>query len=68
MSIQVTLNNSELYILSCALQHLPHAAEVKLAEEYGVIAPLYNKLVSAQETGTVYDLSTARHGGDMDAL
>jgi len=41
---------------------------MKLAEEYGAIAPLYNKLVSAQENGTVDDLSTPRHGGDMDAL
>lgn len=68
MPIQVTLTNSELFIITCALQHLSRTAEMRLAEEYGAIAPLYNKLVSAQENGTVDDLSTTRHGGDMDAL
>lgn len=68
MPIQVTLTNSELFILTCALQHLSRTSEMKLAEEYGAIAPLYNKLVSSQENGTDYDLSTPRHGGDMDAL
>ena len=68
MSIQVTLTNSELFMITCALQYLSRTAEMKVAEEYGAIAPLYNKLVSLQEIGTVDDLSTTRHGGDMDAL
>lgn len=68
MSIQVTLTNSELFMLTCSLQYLSRTAEMQIAEEYGAIAPLYNKLVSLQENGTVNDLSTPRHGGDMDAL
>jgi hypothetical protein len=68
MSIQVTLTKSELFMITSSLQYLSRNAELRIAEEYGAIAPLYNKLVSLQEIRTVDDLSTTRHGGDMDAL
>tara|TARA_Y100000385_G_C13072397_1_gene629697 strand:+ start:287 stop:493 length:207 start_codon:yes stop_codon:yes gene_type:complete len=68
MSIQVTLTKSELFMITSSLQYLSRTSELRIAEEYGAIAPLYNKLVSLQEIGTVDDLSTTRHGGDMDAL
>jgi len=55
-------------MITSSLQYLSRNAELRIAEEYGAIAPLYNKLVSLQEIRTVDDLSTTRHGGDMDAL
>jgi|SaaInlV_100m_DNA_5_1039725.scaffolds.fasta_scaffold25444_4 hypothetical protein len=68
MSIQVTLTDSELFMLTCSLQYLERTAQMRIEEEMGAIAPLYNKLASLRENRTVDDLSTPRHGGDMDAL
>lgn len=64
MSIQVTLTDSEIFMLTCSLQYLSRNAEVRIEEEYGAIAPLYNKLVSYREEAQ----RITRHGGDMDAL
>ena len=64
MSIQVTLTDSELFMLTCSLQYLERTAQMRIEEEVGAIAPLYNKLVSYREEAK----RITRHGGDMDAL
>lgn len=64
MSIQVTLTESELFMLTCSLQYLSRNAEMRIAEEFGAIAPLYNKLVSYNEEAK----RITRPGGDLDAL
>ena len=64
MSLQVTLTDSELFMLTCSLQYLERNAQMRIEEEFGAIAPLYNKLVSYREDAK----RITRHGGDMDAL
>jgi len=51
-------------MLTCSLQYLERTAQMRIEEEVGAIAPLYNKLVSYREEAQ----RTTRHGGDLDAL
>ena len=51
-------------MLTCSLQYLERTAQMRIEEEVGAIAPLYNKLVSYREDAK----RITRHGGDMDAL